>query len=202
MKSDVCYLGRRTGKKKVLDQVEKTAQFNGLSETDALRLRLLAEELTELTAGIVGQYQAMFWIEAEGKDFTLDLQLEMETGTKEREQLIGISSDHRNAAAKGIMGRLRTMLEDCICNYDETGRYCADNGIDMADLGNMYSACKINENQLAWSLSGYAKGISREDQPEEWDELEKSIVANLADDIRVSILGKKIEIVVKKSFRS
>lgn len=201
MKSSICYLGKKTGKKTVLDEVEKTAQYNGLNDTDSLRLRLLAEELTELTAGIVGKYQAQFWIEAERKKFKLNLQIEMETDAKKREQLIGISTDHRNAAAKGVMGRIRTFLEDCVCNYEETGLYCAKNGIDMADLGNMYSASKINNQQLAWSLSGYAREISRENHPEEWDELEKSIVANLADDIRVSILGKKIEIVVKKSFK-
>ena len=33
-----------------------------------------------------------------------------------------------------------------------------------------------------------------------WDELEKSIVANIADDIKVKIIGKKVEMIVSKAF--
>jgi len=32
------------------------------------------------------------------------------------------------------------------------------------------------------------------------DELEKSIIANIADDIKVKILGNKVEIIVFKNF--
>ena len=38
------------------------------------------------------------------------------------------------------------------------------------------------------------------DAAEAWDELEKSIVANIADGIKVKILGKKVEITVCKAF--
>ena len=35
---------------------------------------------------------------------------------------------------------------------------------------------------------------------EKWDELEKSIVAKLADDVIVGVRGKNVEIVIKKEF--
>ena len=35
---------------------------------------------------------------------------------------------------------------------------------------------------------------------EEWDQLEKSIVAKLADDVIVGVRGKKVEIIIKKKF--
>ena len=43
-------------------------------------------------------------------------------------------------------------------------------------------------------------GIIREDEQarEAWDELEKSIVANIADDVRVSVLGGSVEMVIEK----
>ncbi len=40
----------------------------------------------------------------------------------------------------------------------------------------------------------------KNDDPEAWDELEKSIIANLADDVKVGVLKDKIELVVIKKF--
>ncbi len=50
----------------------------------------------------------------------------------------------------------------------------------------------------AWALSQY-KETAKEDE-NAWDELERSIIANLADDVVVGIKGKKVDIVVKKDF--
>ena len=49
-----------------------------------------------------------------------------------------------------------------------------------------------------WSLDNYRNAVSKE--KEKYDELEKSIVANLADDVVVGIKGKQVEIVVVKKF--
>ena len=38
------------------------------------------------------------------------------------------------------------------------------------------------------------------EKQEAWDELEKSIIAKLADDVIVGVLGGKVDIVVKKKF--
>ena len=35
---------------------------------------------------------------------------------------------------------------------------------------------------------------------EEWNQLEKSIVAKLADDVIVGAIGKKVDIIIKKEF--
>ena len=50
----------------------------------------------------------------------------------------------------------------------------------------------------AWSLSTYKQGAKN--KTEAWDELEKSIIANMADDVIVGIIGGKVEITIKKSF--
>ena len=38
------------------------------------------------------------------------------------------------------------------------------------------------------------------DADEAWDELEKSIVANLADEVTVNIVGNAVKIVITKTF--
>ena len=57
----------------------------------------------------------------------------------------------------------------------------------------------------AWTLKRYMSQVrSNQAQDEEtaeaWDELEKSIVANLADDVSVKIEGSNVEIAITKAF--
>jgi hypothetical protein len=49
-----------------------------------------------------------------------------------------------------------------------------------------------------WTLSRYKD--AQKDNAEPWDELEKSIIANLADDVIVSVKGNQIEIIIEKNF--
>ena len=53
-----------------------------------------------------------------------------------------------------------------------------------------------------WSMEEYRKDVEKAEKAdkESWDELEKSIVANIADDIRVSMKGATVEMVIKKRF--
>ena len=41
---------------------------------------------------------------------------------------------------------------------------------------------------------------TEEEAKEAWDELEKSIVANLADEVKVAVRGDNVELVIDKSF--
>ena len=50
-----------------------------------------------------------------------------------------------------------------------------------------------------WSLNKYKVSV-QESEKEAWDELEKSIIANLADDVIVGVKGKQASIVVVKKF--
>jgi hypothetical protein len=50
----------------------------------------------------------------------------------------------------------------------------------------------------SWSLCNYKTAV--EGKENEHAELERSIVAKLADDIIVGVRGKNVEIIVKKSF--
>ena len=43
-------------------------------------------------------------------------------------------------------------------------------------------------------------GSSGEEYREAWDALERSVIAKLADEVRISITGPKVEIVIDKQF--
>ena len=51
----------------------------------------------------------------------------------------------------------------------------------------------------SWSLFNYKSAVEK-NEDEAYAELERSIVAKLADDIIVGVRGNHVEIVVKKSF--
>ena len=57
------------------------------------------------------------------------------------------------------------------------------------------------------SPDGYQMGyisyqwyLNHDAPKEEWDGLEKSIVANIADDVSISIVGSKVDINISKAF--
>ena len=53
-----------------------------------------------------------------------------------------------------------------------------------------------------WSMKAYKSAIAehREEEPDKWDELEKSIMARLADEIKIFIRRNTVEMVIEKAF--
>ncbi len=204
MKTDVIRItGSGEGIDSALLETEKAAEYRGLGHKQALRLRLLAEEMTGMLRTIVGdENEYTFWIENTGLVFRLHLATEVLVDRPLHDELLKASTSGKNAAAKGFMGRLKDILLRLrepggmiqpteygyayidICEYDPSPLYPAD------------AMCE------GWSLKAYRStiGDTREEEPERWDELEKSITANLADDISIFIRGDSVEMVVEKSF--
>ncbi len=64
----------------------------------------------------------------------------------------------------------------------------------------MFASSMTSDDTMVWTLQNYQKREPVQNQKEKWDELERSIVANLADDVLVTMKGRHVEIVVKKKF--
>ena len=208
MKSNICKLNKDlTCLEAVLSEVEKVTKYNGLEDKKALRLRLLAEELCGMLPGLVENFNGEFWAENEGDNYELHVELKADDMSIDlRDELISVSKSGKNAAAKGIMGKIRAVAETMLlAAFDPDlapmaapGEFYDYHGYNMgfgyiapemeAELGCIYT----------WSLFNYKTAV--EDKEDEYAELERSIVAKLADDIIVGVRGKNVEIVVKKSF--
>ena len=205
MKSNICKLNKDlTCLKAVLSEVEKVTEYNGLEDKKALRLRLLAEELCGMLPGLVENFSGVFWTENEGDEYKLHVELKAEDMSIElRDEIISVSKSGKNAAAKGIMGKIRAVAETMLLvasdpelsvpaeeYYDYHGYNMGFGYIDPAISNERGYVC-------SWSLYSYKTAV--EDKAEDaYDELERSIVAKLADDIVVGVRGKNVEIVVKK----
>lgn len=199
MKSDVIHVtSDGVGVSEALAQAEATALFRALSKKDALHLRLLTEELMGMMQALTGQRDAEFWIEAEDKAFHLHLKANASMNTELRAKLLSAATTGENAAAKGVMGKLRDLFERALEPVDGTlpAFYSAGWSYTGADSANLAMAAAS-----VWSLNRY-KAFAQESvgPKEDWDELEKSIVANLADEVEISIRGGMVEMIIYKNF--
>ena len=140
----------------------------------------------------------VFWIEHEGKSFALHLDTELALNKQTRKQLLSVSSTGKNEAAKGFMGKLRDMIAANMLPKDSAPSVIS---LGLIGLGGLDDYGVENYD---WSMQKYKEEIARIEQGEtarkEWDELEKSIVANIADDVRIHIVGSSVKLTITKSF--
>ena len=192
------------GMEEALAVTENLGLDSGLSHKENLRLRLLAEELIGLMRGIAGNVEAVYLAGQEGRSFDLSLSADVSLNQEMRKKLLAASSSGKNAAARGFMGRIRDMVAAVLLPENEESAELSGLSLGLMSLGGpaRYTA---GVNAYAWSMSKYRSEVrsSREqdeDAAEAWDELEKSIVANLADEVTVKIMGSRVEIAITKAF--
>ena len=207
MKSNVCKLNADlTCLEAVLTEVEKVTKYNGLEDKKALRLRLLTEELCGMLPGLVEKFDGEFWAENDGDNYELHVQIKVDTMSNDiREELISVSKSGKNAAAKGIMGKIRAVAETMLlAAFDSSvgvpaGEFYDYHGYNMG-FGFIDPAMAVEAGYVySWSLCNYKTAVE-ETEEDAYAELERSIVAKLADDIVVGVRGNHVEIIVKKSF--
>ena len=180
-----------------LEQAEKVAAYKGLKMKDALHLRLLTEEMMGLMRSITGEREGIFWIEDEDGEYRLHLQVRTLLNSEEREQLLAVSSSGKNESAKGIMGRIRDFFD-----WGSDEDLAAYSGPLL--MPDMYEHSSAPMMDWEWTMSRYESELStrmaQDDQAarEAWDELEKSVVKNVADDVLVSIRGGVVEMTILK----
>ena len=198
MKSNACVIKRGgAGLESILAEVEKVAEYNKLPQKETLRLRLLAEELVGMLPELVKNFEGVFWVQSEENKYELHTELFVDTLSREKKQaLIAVSASNKNAAAVGFMGKIRDIAQNMLlysedpCSNAVFGNYLGEDN-------------KVNFHYThAWTLEYYLAQQKEEleSDAEEWDRLEKSIVAKLADDVIVGVRGQKVEIIIKKAF--
>ena len=191
MKSEVIAVSSKgRGMDAALAQADSTAQQMALSHRDAVHMHLLVEEMMSMVRSIIGQLEGRFWIETEDKGYRLVLQMKSLMDSEQRAQLLSASTSGKNEAHRGIMGKIRAFFEPM--PIDETPAYLAETIAPSSASGD-----------LSWSMEAYRERLLRRkdassDAQEEWDELEKSVVSHIADNVTVSIRGYDVELMILK----
>ncbi len=155
--------------------IDEYIQDTGLRERNALRLRLLSEEVLRLAKSIIGRGILNFWLEGDARVTRIYLTSENHIDAQKQQELISVSSSGTNVNEEGFFNILKSM----------------------------FTLKGVEEE--TWSLRDYQKEIMEKRQTdkysqEAWDDLERSLVANLADDIEVGIDKNNIKMVVTKDF--
>ena len=190
MRSDLIKISSTgEGMTEALRQTDAVAKFKALPEKPSLQLRLLCEEMLGMFRGLTGEVEAEFYIEDKDGAFEMHLTTITKMDTQKRKDLLAASTSGKNEAVKGVSGKLRSVFEQIV----EPG---APNAPRFFVLG--WGSDPMAAAQATWSLNAYRQAV--EENTEEWDELEKSVVASIADDIKVGILGDNVEMTIYKNF--
>lgn len=198
MRSDVISVSSGgEGFAEALEQAERTAAFKGLDKKESLHLCLLTEEMMGIMRALTGEREADFWIDSDGGELQLHLAATTDMTAEKRRNLLSVSTSGVNAAARGVTGKLRDLfdrlLEPGDSSVETALAMSAACGFTGADLGFTSPAADV------WSLGMYMNAVRQGQAPREsWDELEKSVVARLADDVRIGISGSKVEMTIIK----
>ena len=198
MKTDMITVSSRGSRMEAaLEQADKVAAYKGLSGKNALHLRLLTEEMMGLMRSVTGETEGLFWIEDEDSEFRLHLQVRTRLSGERRDQLLSVSSTGKNESAKGFMGHLRDFFD-----WESDEDLAA--GASSLLLADMYEHSTSPMLDWEWSMRRYENMLSsrlEQNDPavrEAWDELEKSVVKNVADDVKIYIRSGIVEMVILK----
>ena len=198
MKSNVCKIENGIQDlEAILKESEKVAVYNELDHKQTLQLRLICEEIDGMLPKLIDGFDGDFWIDFEDGVCKVNVSIELDSFTAEKKkELVGIAKNKKNAAAVGIGGKIRSVLEDLF--LDETVIKNMDLSLNSMNFSTSY-VVGTNYSYL-WSLDKYKDGVKKDEQAEAWDELEKSVIASVADDVIVGVKGKRADIIIVKKF--
>lgn len=172
--------------KEALEQIDTIAEL-GPKERGCLRL--LTEEMFSICREILGTYALNFEIRQDGRQYTLFGSTKARVDETAREQLLSVSSSGKNAANKGLKGIMGAILD----------AFFAEGGSELCKAEWAGGMCHEGDMRM-WSLSRYIQELEANKAENEWDGLEKSIIANFADDVSIGVRSGRLEMTVTKTY--
>ena len=165
----------------------------GITGRDFAHLSLLTEETLGMANQLLKDFDGEIWLETTAGGYEIVLEADVRGP--------GEASPARPEAPAGFMAKIAEMLN---CSYmfenlSETPETMADALPDYLSYG-----CRESAGAPVWtgkwSLSAYRNGLrGRPGSEMNLDELEKSIVASLADEVTIGIHGRRIRLVISKN---
>ncbi|MCR4688737.1 MAG: hypothetical protein K5745_04195 [Saccharofermentans sp.] len=187
-----------SGNDLALDITRRTAAYCDMDRKQALRLRLLSEEILGFLSSFEEAQTGDFWLETVEGNVEIHLATDIPMDLQTRRELLAVSSSGKNSAATGFMGMIREMVDKLTLPDDPETKAQTDQMLGLMQLGahmNNYAG------GYTWAMSTYQQDVdAAPEAAAEKDDLEKSIVANIADEVKVNIVKSNVEIVISKAF--
>ncbi len=154
-------------------------------------LRLLTEEMFSMCRELLGAEHLDFEVKYDKGRYTLRAVTKTRVREEAREQFLSLSSSGKNAANQGIKGMLGAVLE--VLSFE--------GGSDLYSPSWTYGMQTTTGGySCMWTLSQYMELAPKENVKSDWDGMEKSIIANFADDVTIGVRSGKLEMTVTKIF--
>ena len=192
---------------RALDLTENFSRTLNLDSKTSLRLRLLTEEMLSMLRAITEDFFAEFYIEEENKICTFHLVAKSNLDYRKRREFLSVSTHGKNIAPMGMMEKIREIFEAGLTRMEDSFNLQAEYGGGVLDYGMLGSIdAGISQAVYAWSMQKYKNNIDSQRQNDTntaaldaWDELEKSIIANIADEVQVGVTKDGAELIITKS---
>lgn len=176
-----------------------------LDKRDMLRLDLLVEETLGMVKTMLEDFYGQMWFVSNGKTCEIHFEATADMNGDKKDELLSVSSSGKNAARRGFMVKLGDVISGTLRGM---GRTMDTYGQEMIQYGIVHTPSVLSANadmMTVWTLKTYRDDLSQARgadgaADEAWDELEKSIVAKLADDVVVGVKGDRIDLVITKTF--
>ena len=196
MRSNICKIEKGVKDlNAILKESEKVAVYNGLDHKQTLQLRLLCEDIDGMLPQIIDDFEGSFWIDFEDGVCKVNVSIRFAQFTaSKKKELLSIAKNKKNASVKGIVAKIGAAIEEFFLDEDNINAMGMASQYDGMTMGNCleYSYC--------WNLDQYRTSVEKAQQAEAWDELEKSVIATVADDIIVGVKGLNADITIIKKF--
>lgn len=176
MKSDIIMIDNQgKGFSDAVKETQRVARYAGLNREDTLHMQLLTEEMLSLVRNVTGEMNASFWLESDKGIYSLHVTTSTVLDSQKREELIRSTTSRKNEAAKSFLGMLRDAFEQAMASDRDNEAYELSSDV-TADI------------------------VGRDIELPEWDGYERSVLANLADNVKISIKGQQVCMTVTKDF--
>ena len=180
----------------VNDILREFAEENRIEGKDFNHLCLLAEETLGMVSQMLNVYDGQLWLEGTTAGYEIILEASVHENHDGKDVLA--------ASPEGFMAKVAMMMN---CSY--VFESIAEIPEDLAGMLPDYMSYGMRESRESpvwagrWSLSAYRYQLMkhREGKPAAGvalEELEKSIVAQLADEVTIGIHGHRIRLVISK----
>ena len=196
MKSNVCKIEKGTRDlSTILKESEKVAVYNELNHKQTLQLRLICEEIDGMLPKIIDDFEGAFWIDFEDGVCKVNVSIKFSEFTpKKKKELINVAKNKKNASVTGIVAKISSAIEEFFLNEENMQAFSMTSEVYNATVG--YGM----EYPYYWSLDQYRMNTKKAKKEEAWDELEKSVLASVADDVIVGVKGLQADIIIVKKF--
>lgn len=174
--------------KNALDEAERYTSAENLDKKMRMRIRLLSEEILTLTRSITNIDKGEFYIERNNGDYEIRVEANAKLGADAKEIFKGISSDGSfSGTGSSIINAINSMFH-MKNNHSEKKESNDDN--------TMENSISSSDGDYRWSLNIFNEKQEEAGKVISSDATKMSVLNSLAEDVRVSVKGDNLSIVV------